>query len=106
MNAFVSGGIVAAVVSLLGTLMFAWFQRKKVRAEVDRIGADASKVITEAATDAVSLVSEQLKVLRGELVEARSEVAALRRHMEVLEALLRSNGVPAPEFIWRVAGRL
>ena len=100
MNALISSGIVAAVVTMLSGVVFALMQRRKLRAEVERIGADAASVITEAATGAVSLVTDQLKGLRTELVDARGEIAALRGHLRAVEDLLRRRGVPVPDFAW------
>jgi hypothetical protein len=79
--------------SFIGTGIVAWANRKKVRGEAAKAGADAAAVLTGSA---LSIVED----LRGELRSARAEIRALRSHLGVVERLLRSQGTPIPEFDW------
>jgi hypothetical protein len=100
MNALVTVLAGTGVLSLIGTLILTWSQRKKVRAEVERVGADASKVITESAAGVVALVHGEMEAMTKELTETRREMGALRRHLAVVEGLLRDRGIPVPDFVW------
>ena len=83
--------------SFIGTLGVAWMQRKKV-------GADAASVLTGSALQIVEDLRTELKGARSELKETRAELHAVRRHMGVLEVLLRERGVPVPELAWPPSG--
>lgn len=74
-------------------------------------GADAASVLTDralkAATTAIENVEQQAEKLgaqlertQGELEKTRDELRAVRRHMGVLEGLLRQQGVPVPDLDW------
>lgn len=74
-------------------------------------GADAASVLTDralkAATTAIENVEQQAEKLgvqlertQGELEKTRDELRAVRRHMGVLEGLLRQQGVPVPDLEW------
>jgi DNA repair ATPase RecN len=78
-------------------------------------GADAASVLTDralkAATTAIENVeqraeklSQQLEKTQDQLERTQHELRAVRRHMGVLEALLRDRGVPVPELVWPPAG--
>ena len=79
--------------SFVGTGIVALANRKKVRGEAAKAGADAAAVLTESA---LSIVDD----LRGELVSARAEIRALRRHLGVVERLIREQGLPVPDLDW------
>lgn len=79
--------------SFVGTGIVAFANRRKVRADATKAGADAAAVLTESA---LSIVGE----LRGQLESTSKELKALRLHMGVLETLLRERGVPVPTFEW------
>lgn len=79
--------------SFIGTGIVAFANRKKVRGEAAKAGADAAAVLTESA---LSIVED----LRGELASARAEIRALRGHLGVVERLLRGQGLSVPEFDW------
>lgn len=83
-------GVPAAVVTALA-------MRRKVRAEAGKTGADAADVLTGSA---MSYVTE----VRADMAELQQEMRALRRHVGVLEGLLRVNGIPVPEFAWPPTG--
>lgn len=83
--------------SFIGTIAVAWMQRKKV-------GADAASVLTGSALQIVEDLRTELKGARTELRETRAELHAVRRHMGVLEVLLRERGVPVPELAWPPPG--
>lgn len=74
-------------------------------------GADAAAVLTDralrAAETAITKVEQQAEKLgtqlektQGELEKTRDELQALRRHMGVLEDLLRAQAIPVPQFNW------
>lgn len=71
-------------------------------------GADAASVLTDralkAATTAIEMVEQRAEQraekLGRQLEETQDELRAVRRHMGVLETLLRQNQIPAPEFVW------
>jgi hypothetical protein len=74
-------------------------------------GADAASVLTDralkAATTAIEKVEQraeklglQLEKTQDQLEKTQSELRAVRRHMGVLETLLRAQGVPVPELVW------
>lgn len=79
--------------SFLGTIIGALAVWRKSKAEANKAGADAASVLTDSA---LSIVED----LRVELRSARAEIGALRRHLSVVERLLREQGIPAPEFDW------
>lgn len=91
--------IAIRVLSVLGGLGFvgaiitALSLRSKVRAEAEKTGADAASVLTGSAMSLVEAVQADLK-------ETQQELRALRRHLGVVEGLLRVNGIPVPEFAW------
>jgi|SRR5882757_3455484 len=91
-----SGG----VLSLVGTVLLALFQRRKVAAEVERVGAEAAEAITRSATGVVALVHAELDTVATALREARKEIDALRRHLTTVETLIRDAGLTVPEFTY------
>lgn len=93
MNHVVTILVVIGACSWIGTGIVAFANRKKVRGEAAKAGADAAAVLTESA---LSVVAD----LRGELASAREEIRALRRHLGVVERLMREQGVSMPEFDW------
>ncbi len=90
--------------SLLTTAVTSYSQRRKVSAEASKAGADAASILTDtamkAAEKAIAEVERQATSLRKDLRETRDEMRAMRRHMGTLETLLRTSGVPVPEFVW------
>lgn len=90
--------------SLLTTAVTSFSQRRKVSAEASRAGADAVSILTDtamkAAEKAIAEVERQAESLRVDLRETRDELRALRGHLVTLETLLRTTGVPVPEFAW------
>lgn len=87
---------VLSVLGALGlptTVVVAITMRGKIRAEAKKTGADTASVLTGSAM-------EMVNDIRADLVETQREVRALRRHVGVLEGLLRVNGVPIPELAW------
>lgn len=93
MNPWVAVLSILSGCSFIGTLGVAWMQRKKVR-------ADAASVLTGSALQIVQDLRAELKGTRAELKETRDELIAVRRHMGLLEVLLRAQGVPVPELPW------
>jgi hypothetical protein len=94
-------------VSFIGMIVNAFVQRRKIKAESGKIGADAAAVLTESATKFADEVREAARedtaVLRRELQDTRSEIAALRRHLAVVEGMLRRYlppDVAVPDFVW------
>lgn len=79
------GGIVSTATALLN--------RRKIRAEASKTGADAAAVLTGSAL-------EMFKEVREELKEARIEIDALREHLEIIQGLLRASApqVAVPPF--------
>lgn len=90
--------------SLLTTAVTSFSERRTVNAEASKTGADAASILTDtalkAAEKAIAEVERQASSLRAELRETRAEMRALRGHMGTLETLLRSSGIPVPEFVW------
>jgi hypothetical protein len=60
-------------------------------------GADAASVLTDRALRAATSSIENLE---KQLERTTEELRALRRHMSVLEGLLRQGGVTIPDFDW------
>ena len=96
-EALISAGAALGGLGFIGTVITAIAMRRKVRAEADKTGADAASVLTGSA---MSLVEE----VRADLLETQHELRALRRHVGVLEGLLRVNGIPVPDFAWPPTG--
>lgn len=100
--------------SFVGTAINAYAQRRKIKAEEHKTGVDATAILTETATELLVPLRAELRETRkefadtrAELVETRAEVSALRGQLTVVEGLLRTNGIPIPEFVWPpVVGRL
>lgn len=84
---------VLAVCSLAGTVAMALLNRRKIRAEASKTGADAAAVLTGSAL-------EMFKEVREELRDARVEIDALREHLEIIQGLLRASApqVAVPPF--------
>ncbi len=61
-------------------------------------GADAASVLTDRALRAATTSIENLE---KQLASTTDELRALRRHMVVLEGLLRQSGISVPEFDWQ-----
>ena len=72
-------------------------------------GADAASVLTDralkAATNAIENLEQQAETLGKQLKETTGELQAMRRHLGVLETLLREHSIPAPSFDWPPAHR-
>jgi hypothetical protein len=60
-------------------------------------GADAASVLTDRALRAATSSIENLE---KQLERTTEELRALRRHLSVLEGLLRQSGVTIPDFDW------
>jgi hypothetical protein len=60
-------------------------------------GADAASVLTDRALNAAT---KSIENLEKQLERTTEELRAVRRHMTVLEGLLRQSGVTVPEFDW------
>jgi SpoVK/Ycf46/Vps4 family AAA+-type ATPase len=97
--------------TFVGGIITALAMWRRTKAEVTKSGADAHAVLTEtamrAAEKAIAKVEEraeklgeQLDRTSDELEKTRGELQAVRRHMGVLEMLLRERGLPVPEFLW------
>jgi hypothetical protein len=106
-NTFVAVMAALGPASLIGTVVNAWLQRRKIRAEAGKTGADAAAVLTETATELLNPLRAELDRTGRRLAETNDrlesterEMSALRRHLIVVEDLLRRNGIPVPEFVW------
>lgn len=90
--------------SLLTTAVTSFSQRRKVSAEASKAGADAASILTDtalkAATTSIENLEQQAEKLTKQLERTTEELQAVRRHMGVLEGLLRQQGVPVPELVW------
>lgn len=86
--------------SFLSTPIVVLLQRRKIKAEASKTGADAAAVLTESAISVLNEVRTEAKGLRAELGEARAEIRALRRHLTKVESILRVAGLEVPEFAW------
>lgn len=89
-------------IGFVGTIVTALAMRRKVRADATKAGADAAKVLGDTAASLVTEVRADMAELRSEhrteINEMHGEILALRRHVGVLEGLLRRHGIPVPEF--------
>lgn len=67
-------------------------------------GADAASVLTDralkAATTSIENLEKHAEKLSVQLDRTTDELRALRRHLGVLESLLRDRGVPVPDFVY------
>lgn len=67
-------------------------------------GADAASVLTDRAlkanATAMENLGQQLEQTQEALEETKGELQAMRRHLRVVEQLLRRHDIPAPEFEW------
>lgn len=107
MNVWIAGLALLGPASLVGTLVNAYLQRRKMQAEESKVQAEGSKtradaaaVLTETATELLAPLREELQETRTELRTTRREISALRDHLDLVEGLLRRNGIPVPEFTW------
>lgn len=97
--------------TFLGTVITALALWRKSKAEANKTGADAIQVLTDNALKAASTaidkvekqaekLGQQLERTQGELAKTQNELQAVRRHMGVLEDLLREHRIPAPKLVW------
>ncbi len=93
--------------SLLGTVVNAYIQRRKLRADESKTEADAAAVLADTATQLLKPLRNELRETRDELGNTRrdlrttrAEITALRDHLDTVEGLLRQNGIPVPAFTW------
>lgn len=111
MNTWVTVLAALSPISLLTALVVAATTRRKIQAEATKYGADAAAVLTETATELLEpLRSEltrtgrRLTETNDQLEKTQREMSALRRHLAVVEDLLRRNGIPVPAFVWPPPG--
>jgi len=78
----------------------ALLNRRKIRAEAGKTGADAAAVLTGSALELLQRVQDEAIGLRAELKEARVEIDAMREHMDTIQGLLRQAApqVPIPAY--------
>lgn len=90
--------------TFVGGIITALAMWRKSKAEATKAGADAASVLTDralrAATTSIENLEKHAEKLGQQLDRTTDELRALRRHMAVLEALLRDRGVPVPQFDW------
>lgn len=90
--------------TFLGGIITALAMWRKAKAEAGKTGADTIQVLTDnalkAASSAIENLSKQLEQTQEALTETRDELQAVRRHMGVLEQVLRQHQILAPEFVW------
>lgn len=77
---------------------------RRAKAEASKTGADAASVLTDtalkSAAKAIANLEQQAEKLGHQLDKTTAELRAVRRHMGVLEDLLRERGVPVPQLSW------
>ena len=61
-------------------------ERKKITAEAFRAGVDSAQVLSNTAVSLLDPYLEQIRYLRGELADARSEIESLRMEIVHLRA--------------------
>lgn len=83
--------------TFVGGLITALALWRKTSAEARKIGVDTASVLTDTALKAATRSIENLE---KQLESTSDQLRALRRHMTVLEGLLRQSGVSVPEFDW------
>lgn len=99
--------------TFIGTIITAIAMLIRSKAGATKTGADTIQVLTDNALKAASTaignvekqaekLGRQLEETQGELAKTRDELQAVRRHMGVLEQLLREHKIPAPEFVWPI----
>jgi hypothetical protein len=72
---------IAGVVAWLATLYKIGPERNKIKAEVERAGVDAAKVLSDTAVSLLQPSIDQVGFLRTELAATRSENAQLREEI-------------------------
>ncbi len=84
----------------IGSTIVALLNRRKIKAEASKTGADAAAVLTGSALELLKRVQDEAIGLRAELKEARAEIDAMREHMDTIQGLLRAAApeVPVPPF--------
>jgi uncharacterized coiled-coil DUF342 family protein len=82
----VIGWIVAAsgVLGTIAGLAKIGVERRKLKADVERVGVDSAKILSETAMSLLQPSIDQINYLRTELVAARSESKAAREESEEL----------------------
>lgn len=94
----------------VAALVNAFLTRKKIVSEASKTDMDAAAVMSEQVLKFMEVSSKQFKEMqetvreaerasRGAeraLHEAQDEISKLRRHIETLNHLLSSHGIPAP----------
>jgi uncharacterized membrane protein len=99
-NIFVTILSILGGCSFIGTGIVAVSQRRKVRADAASVLTDSAMKVLTSVEQRAEKLGRQLEATREKLDETQDEMRAMRRHMGVLEDLLRSRGVPIPEFRW------
>ena len=100
------GNIVVTILSILGGCSFigtgivAVSQRRKVRADAASVLTDSAMKVLTSVEQRAEKLGKQLEETQEKLDETQGELRAVRRHMGVLEELLRSVGVPVPDLVW------
>lgn len=86
--------------SFIATIIVALLNRRKIKAEAGKTGADAAAVLTGSALELLQRVQDEAVGLRAELKEARLEIDAMREHMDTIQGLLRAAApsVAVPPF--------
>lgn len=101
--------LVTALASLggcgfIGTTIVALLNRRKIKAEASKTGADAAAVLTGSAMQLLERVQSESIGLRRELIEARAELdnmlVAIRAHTEKIQEVIdqQAPGVAIPAF--------
>lgn len=93
MNVWLASGTVGGVVALVALVIRVLVGRKK-------LDADTAAVFTATATELIEPLRKELREARRELSDTRDEMAALRRHLRLMEDLLRQHNIPTPAFVW------
>jgi hypothetical protein len=78
-----------AGLSFVVTIVVALLNRKKIKAEADKTGADAVAVLTASAVQLLIPIKEELQ-------RANEKIEAMGHQLDIVEGLLRENGLPVP----------
>jgi len=78
--------------------------RKKIGAEADKLGVDASAVISGEALKWYQIAAAEAKEAKDEAKACTEQLRALRAHVVVLEQMMREADMTPPPFHWHQIG--
>lgn len=101
LDSFVQVLVAVGGVTGLATPVVVLMQRRKIRAEADKVGVDAASVISDTALELMTAAKASADAANSKVDDLTGEVDALRRHVARLEHLLQDAGIDPPVFTWQ-----